>query len=356
MKRFMKIAVIALFTLVYGVSDAKIIFENNSHDFGEIAEDGGSVEHIFRFRNAAKEPMVVVSAYSSCGCTKAEFSRKPVMPDSVATIKIIFNPMNYPGAFARKVFVATADGSKAQLLVTGSVQPRKLSLEERYPIDLGEGLRAATNAHSFGFLEHGKAKQSTFEIVNTSPRKVQLSIVEEFSELEFYYPNAIGAGEEVALNFVCMLTDDSAKYGSLDYAVTLLADGKKTKYPFIINGLAIDFRGESANNVAQMIAVSEKSIKFGAVKCAHTKRARALELYNTGTRPLAIRKLEINGEGFEAKMKGDSTIEAGGKKEILIEIDTSRLPFGAVVERLRIISNDPKMPVTTIRVSAIVER
>jgi len=81
-----------------------------------------------------------------------------------------------------------------------------------------------------------------------------------------------------------------------------------------------------------------------------------LELYNTGTRPLAIRKLELNGEGFGATMRGDSTIEAGGKREILIEIEPSRLPFGAVVEKLRIISDDPKMPVVTIRVSAIVER
>ena len=356
MKRFMNIAVIALFTLVYGVSDAKIIFENNSHNFGDIAEDGGSVEHIFRFRNDAKEPIVVVSAYSSCGCTRAEFSRKPVMPDSVATIKVVFNPMNYPGAFARKVFVATADGAKEELLISGKVLPRKRSLEERYPIDLGEGLRAATNAHSFGFVEHGRAKQSVFEIVNTSSRRVSLSVVESYPELEFYYPATIGAGEEVVLNFVCMLPDDSAKYGSLDYVVTLLANGQKTRYPLIINGLAIDFRGENVNNTAQMIAVSEKSIKFGAVKCAHTKRARVLELYNTGTRPLAIRKLELNGEGFGATMRGDSTIEAGGKREILIEIEPSRLPFGAVVEKLRIISDDPKMPVVTIRVSAIVER
>ena len=355
MKRFMKISVIALFTLIYGVSDAKIIFKKISHDFGEITEDGGIVEHNFHFRNTSDKPAVIVAAYSSCGCTKAEFSRKPIMADSSSVVKVIFNPMNYPGTFARKVFVSTADGEKIQLLITGKVTPRQRSLEERYPIDLGDGLRAATNAHSFGYLEHGRAKQSTFEIVNTSSRKVALSIENPYPELEFFYPETIGAGEEAVLNFVCSLPDNSEKYGSLDYVITLLANGKIARYPFIINGLAIDFCRENANNSTQMIAVSEKSIKFGAVKCAHTIRARVLELYNTGTQPLAIRKLELNGEGFGVKMEGDSTIEAGGKRELLIEIDPSRLPFGAVVEKLRIISNDPKTPVLTIRVSAIVE-
>ncbi len=357
MKRTLKIAVTLLFTLLYGISDAKVVFEKNSHDFGVIAEDGGVVEHIFSLRNTSAEPVVIVNTYSSCGCTKAEFSRKPIMPDSVATIKVTFNPMNYPGVFARKITVITAEGAlKESLLITGTVTPRKKTVAERYPIELGGGVRVATNAHSFGYVEHGRAKQSTFEIINTSSKGVTLSVDNPYSELEFYYPQRVGAGEEAVINFVCSLPENSEKYGSLEYSVALFVDGKRARYPFIVNGLAIDFRQENANNSAQMLVVSEKSIKFGAVKCAHAVRTRALEIKNCGATPLVIRKLELSGEGFEAKMTGNGTIEAGGSRMIKIDIDPSRLPFGAVVERLRIISNDPKMPVMTIRVSAIVER
>ena len=77
---------------------------------------------------------------------------------------------------------------------------------------------------------------------------------------------------------------------------------------------------------------------------------------NNGTEPLAIRKLELESDGFVADLKGDSTIAQGESRAIAVEIEPSRLPFGAVVEKLRIVSNDPKMPVLTIRVSAIVER
>ncbi|MBQ3026868.1 MAG: DUF1573 domain-containing protein, partial [Alistipes sp.] len=187
MKRVIKIFVIALFTLVYGEVEAKNYFEKNSHNFGTIAEDGGIVSHDFRLHNSSSKPLVIVSAYSSCGCTKADFSRKPVLPGSSTLIKVTFNPMNYPGTFARKIVIVTSDGAlNEQLLITGTVTPRKKSLEEQYPIIMGEGVRAATNAHSFGYLEHGKMKQSAFEVVNTSERRVSLAIENSFSELEFY--------------------------------------------------------------------------------------------------------------------------------------------------------------------------
>ena len=105
-----------------------------------------------------------------------------------------------------------------------------------------------------------------------------------------------------------------------------------------------------------MIAMSENFIKFGAVKCNVAKLSHTIEVRNEGDRAIEIRKVEISKEGFSADIEGDSTIEAGGRRKVKVEIYPSQLPFGAVVERLRIVSNDPKMPVLTIRVSAIVER
>ncbi len=356
MKKLRYIFVTLLFTLSYGVLSAQIKFFEISHNFGEIAEDGGKVEHIFRFRNISDKPIVVLSATSSCGCTKAEFSRKPVMPGEESELKVVFNPMNYPGNVSRKVVIVTNEGTvKEPLLIEGRVLPRVRSIEERYPIQLGGGLRAATNAHSFGYVEHGKMIQSTFEVVNVSQKRISLAIENSYPELDFYLPTELAAGEEATINFGCALPENSTIYGSLAYSVWAVVDGKRAQYPFIINGLAIDAREENANNNAQMIAMSEKFIKFGAVKCNVVKRVRELELRNTGNSRLEIRKLELTGEGFVADIEGDSSIEAGGRRVVKVAIYPSRLPFGAVVERLRIISNDPKMPVLTIRVSAIVE-
>ena len=77
---------------------------------------------------------------------------------------------------------------------------------------------------------------------------------------------------------------------------------------------------------------------------------------NDGKEPLMIRKLELGNEGFAVALEGDNTIKPREKRVITVAVNPTRLPFGAVVEKLRIVSNDPKMPVYTIRVSAIVER
>ena len=356
MKRVLHIALIALLTLIYGVSKAQIIFEKKNHDFGEIAEDGGSVEHIFRFKNSSTKPVVILSTYTSCGCTTAEFSKKPVMPGELSSVKVVFDPMNYPGQFARKVTIVTADGAlKDPLLITGKVIPRKKTVEERFPLAVVKGVRMGDNFRSFGYVEHGKMVQSSFEIFNSSSRKVSISIENPYPELEFYYPTTLDAGKEMTINFSCQLPEKSTVYGTLSYTVWLVVDGVKSSYPFIINGLAIDSRDENVNNRAQMIAMSENFIKFGAVKCNVTKVVRAIKVYNRGAKPLQIRKIELDKEGLSANLEGISTIEAGGSRVIKVEINPSRLPFGAMVEKMRIVSDDPKMPVLTVRVSAIVE-
>ena len=356
MKNELKIVVTLLFTLIYGVVQGQIKFFENFYDFGTIAEEGGVVEHNFSFRNISDKPVVIVATHSSCGCTKAEFSRKPIMPDSTSAIKVTFNPMNYPGAFARKVTVVTNSGAlEERLLIKGVVTPRKKSVEEEYPLVMGGGVRASANSHSFGYIEHGKVVQSTFEIVNTSANQVKLAIENPYSELEFYCPTTLAAGEKATVNFVCHLPEKCAIYGSLAYSVNLLIDGQKGAYPFIINGLAIDSCVENANNCAEMIVLSENFIKFGAVKRAHAKYGRVIEMANHGDKPLAIRKIELDGEGFTARLEGESTIAPNEKRALEIELNPAKLPYGAVVERLRIVSNDPKRPVLTIRVTAIVE-
>ena len=356
MKTLQHIVVTLLFTLSYGVLSAQINFSENSHDFGVIAEDGGVVSHIFRLRNTSSKPVVIVAAQTSCGCTKVEFSRKPVLSGEESEVKVIYNPMNYPGPFSRKVTIVTNEGALKQMLtISGRVTPRVRSVEECYPILMREGVRASSNAHSFGYVEHGKVAQSTFEVVNTSSRQVSIAIENSHSELEFYAPSSLAAGEEATINFGCLLLENSAIYGSLSYSVWLVVDGVRAQYPFIINGLAIDSREENANNRAQMIAMSENFLKFGAVKCNVAKLVREVELCNTGDTRLEIRKIELTGEGFSADIEGDSSIEAGGRRVVRVTMYPSRLPFGAVVEKLRVVSNDPKRPVLTVRVSAIVE-
>ena len=131
MKKLYYILVTLLFTLFYGDVSAQIKFFEISHDFGEIAEDGGKVEHIFRFRNTLKKPVVLLSAMSSCGCTKAEFSRKPVMPGDSAVIKIKYEPHKVePGIFYKAVQIYSNESKQRVRVLT--IQGNSIDHDKQY--------------------------------------------------------------------------------------------------------------------------------------------------------------------------------------------------------------------------------
>ena len=357
MKSHLNLIFLLVALLFIGRATAQLHFAEPTHDFGTIAEEGGAVEHTFIARNTSTQPIVVVSTSVSCGCTKTEFSRKPILPDSTIAIKVIFSPMNYPGTFSRKVVVITSEGvAPQQLLVKGYVTPRKRSIEERYPIELGKGLRIATNAHNFAFVEHGKAAQSTFEVVNTSKQRLSLAVECSNPSLRFSLPASLAPSEEATINFGYHLAENSTKYGTLRDKAYLLIDGEQAKYPLMVSGVAIDSRDEYADNVEPSIAISKNFIKFGTINSTAPTQSQGLFIENNGESPLIIRAIESERGLFQAKIEGATTIHKGEKRFLTVKIEPSSLPFGAVVDRLLIISNAPRQPLCKVRISAIVER
>jgi len=71
-------------------------FASESHDFGTINE-GDKVEHIFKFTNEGKAPLIISSATASCGCTVPEWPKEPIGVGQEGEIKVVFNSKGKPG-------------------------------------------------------------------------------------------------------------------------------------------------------------------------------------------------------------------------------------------------------------------
>ena len=67
---------------------AKLVFEQNEYNFGTISRKGNDCECVFRFENKGCEPLVILSAQTSCSCMKISFSRKPIPPQGVGEIHL----------------------------------------------------------------------------------------------------------------------------------------------------------------------------------------------------------------------------------------------------------------------------
>lgn len=110
-------------------ADVAVSFESMVYDFGTIKEKGGPVSHVFNFQNTGTEPLIIISAQASCGCTRPEFPKKPVAPGKKEHIKVTYNPDGRPGEFVKTITVRTNAKDRSQrkftLKIKGNVIPGK---------------------------------------------------------------------------------------------------------------------------------------------------------------------------------------------------------------------------------------
>lgn len=81
---------------------------------------GITVPLTFELTNAGNEPLTILEAKGSCGCTSVAYPKEPIAPGASATITANFNPTK-AGAFRKHIQVKTSAADEAQLLYFSGV-------------------------------------------------------------------------------------------------------------------------------------------------------------------------------------------------------------------------------------------
>lgn len=68
---------------------AHLKFEQTECNFGEVLRGGENKSCVFHFVNDGTEPLVILSATTTCSCLKTEFSRKPVAVGESGEIRLL---------------------------------------------------------------------------------------------------------------------------------------------------------------------------------------------------------------------------------------------------------------------------
>lgn len=125
MKRFLLALVVAFISclgMVAQTSYAQATFTERTHDFGYIQEKKGAVKHTFEVLNTGNKPLIITKVTASCGCTRPEFTTKPIKPGKKGKVKVTFSPYGRPGAFNKQIKVYTTGREKrTTLVITGTV-------------------------------------------------------------------------------------------------------------------------------------------------------------------------------------------------------------------------------------------
>ena len=105
------------------INVAKITFEEESFDFGEV-EEGDVVTHVYKFTNTGKVPLVISNARSTCGCTVPSWPKDPIPPGEGGELEVRFNTKNKKEKQQKPVTVtANTYPSNTKVFLSGYVRP-----------------------------------------------------------------------------------------------------------------------------------------------------------------------------------------------------------------------------------------
>lgn len=95
--------------------------DRTEHDFGQVTQ-GDTVSTLFKVK-AGEALVVLLSATTDCGCTRAEFPKRPLRPGDTAQVKVVFAAKD-KGNFRKTVRLRLHAGGREHtvaLVVRGTV-------------------------------------------------------------------------------------------------------------------------------------------------------------------------------------------------------------------------------------------
>jgi len=358
MKRFLQLITVICIVAAFNVAAAaqqkpKAVFEKMEHDFGAFKEAAGVQTTTFKFENKGAIPLILSNVRASCGCTTPKWTREPIAPNATGEIQVSYNPKNRPGSFNKTVTVSSnAENSTVVLRIKGSVEQREKTLAEKYPRKLGT-LRVKTNNISFAKLNQKSVKTKELELVNDTDKDVAVDFRTVPKHLKVTVePKSIPAKGTGKL----LVTYDASAantYGFASHRIYLSLDGSKDHKSSVGVSATIeeDFSNLTPEQLKNAAAANfvEKSFDFGDMKQGD-KKEHTFMLTNSGKSDLLIRRVRSSC-GCTAVAPSKKIIAAGETAPIKVTFD-SRGKRGRQSKSITVITNDPKTPSTTLRITS----
>ena len=348
-----KLIIFATLLAIYSIAFAghKGLWVDTKHDFGTINENDGDAECVMQLINVGDEPLVIVKARASCGCTTPKYSTKPIAPGDTLDITVAYDPVGRPGRFSKKIYIDTnGEESRSTLTISGVVVASDKTIKVRYPVDAGV-LKLRKHSLALGEIKRGKAKSAFVDAYNQSTdtlRPQWLNAPEYLSVMSA--PKEVPPGEQLSFSFY-LNTFKCDKWGLIEDEITLIPTPGAEPFAFKVSAvIEEDFSkmtpGERMN--APAIAISPERLDMGQLTHDQGIVTKEFTIENFGNDPLLIRRV-YGTEGIDNEV--DKTkIKKGKTARIKVSVDPSKSSDKIINARITIISNDPERHNTSVRV------
>ena len=181
-QQMFKRLVLIVFVMACFATSAFAAERNNSFspdkvafNFGNIDELGGMVKHTFVYTNRSNKSLAIANATAHCGCVKVSYPKQPIRPGAKANIGVTYDPEGRPGLFSKSIQIRLTDGTYAAVCrISGKVKEAERTVEQRFPYDMGGGLRADSQAIDFTGARQGSTSSMFVRIINTGKKPLDI--------------------------------------------------------------------------------------------------------------------------------------------------------------------------------------
>lgn len=335
---------------------AENVWLSKRHDFGAFDENVGTVYCEFKLVNNGAEPISITGARANCGCTRPEYSTKPVAPGDTAVIRVGFDPKGRPGRFSKRINVdCSGEPRRTALTITGTVIGSSNTLKSRYPIEVGPvSLRTGTIA--YGKVLKGETMGQYIDAYNTSADTLRPRVEGAPKYIKvIVQPAVVPPGEQFILSTI-LHSNMTPQWGVVADSLMFYPDAKATEGRKVetVAILEEDFSKLTPDQMAKAPLLDTDLTAIDLKKLSRSDKPikEKFTITNRGKSPLIIRAISCPDPAVEVALK-DRTIKPGKSAKVDVMIDPSRITRSELLNaRINIIANDPLHPSTMVRVVA----
>jgi len=341
----------ALFLLTLsagGATPAKLKFNKQVHDFGQILISNGPVKCAFTATNTSNQTIVIQSVTTTCGCTVASWTHDPIQPGQTAKVSVTYSNDEGPYPFDKTLTVKLVGEQTPILLHIRGISQEKIKADKDvYTTVFGGTLGMLTDEFKTLNIEQGNSRQDQTTIANlsASPLKISFTGVSESLAIEVK-PNPAPAHAHATLYYT--ISSKQGVWGWNNYQATVNINGQSS-------GKTVKFRAFTAENFSSLTK-EQKSLgsrpvfKESTFSFGHKKKGTIIDAKffceNKGKSTLKIYKVDADHQGLTPGQFKD--IEPGNSDYFTIRMDTKNLPCGEALIIVTLTTNSPLRPVVNL--------
>ena len=330
------------------------------HNFGDILLGSGPVSCTFTVKNIGTKPLVIYNAVTTCGCTKAEWTKEPIMPGKTGKISATYTNDEGPYPFDKSVTVYLSEPKKPVVLkMRGVSMEKEVPLSQAYTIQYGPlGLREAYL--KCGNMEQGGMKSNSVNVANLSSSPITVDFGDVSDNLQISVsPNPIPAGKTAELSYC--VSADRALWGKNYYWATPIINGKTYRSAqsnssrigiWAITKENFDNMSEDQKSKAARPQFETSTYNFGKIKRGQTVHAE-FSFKNIGQTCFTVYKVDVDAERWShSDIPG---AKPGEEVKFRVHLDTADMPLGETLAIVSLTTNSPLRPIINLFITGWLE-